>query len=169
MYFDVGETVIRNLNSLLNETPTNVKEELENLSITTEAFSQNLEKFDELKYWSNLFKLQFQELLKVLEKKNKSKKVQHTQIQSKIIKRRILHMFTPLVDRNCKIQCSVKGCKLRFARRGTYLIHMDKKHPNEPKRYFVRDPVGSCRLISRLSKRECGAKLPLKGYIIKLK
>ena len=79
------------------------------------------------------------------------------------------HTFSPLVPPQAKLPCTVSGCSSRFAYSRSYVVHMKSHHPGKPINYNVRDPVGTCRLISRWTSRECGSKLGLKTMYVHLK
>ena len=71
--------------------------------------------------------------------------------------------FSPLVNENCKIRCTVAGCMSRFAHKRSYHHHMKKYHRHEKIDYMKKDPPGTCLMISAKTNLPCRAKLPYRS------
>ena len=158
----LGQNVVNTLENLIKNEVQDVDESFFYLKAVIQNFKAKICKVNHLKYWNELLTIQMTSLEKLFIEEPEIISPNLSPVLPSEKNERLLKVFTPIVDKKSKIKCSVKTCKKTFARRATYFAHMDTKHLGEKKRYCSQDPQGTCRLISRVTKRECGAKLPLK-------
>lgn len=117
--------------------------------------------------WCKLIQYQFKELTSFLEKSVKSSDnastsniilTPHTPASTKDLSG--IKKFSPLVNENSKLTCSIAGCKSRFAHKRSYRKHIREFHQNAKPDQSKKDPPGTCEMIFRETGLPCKAKLP---------
>ena len=69
--------------------------------------------------------------------------------------------FSPLVDIDSKIKCTVGWCSSTFGYKRSYEAHMLNAHPSALVDLNVKEPLGTCRLLNKTTGLPCEAKLSL--------
>lgn len=134
--------------------------------------------------WANIYQVQFNEILQIQEKPSStvpdpkcrdrdgeslSASVPTTSNSAnetpKSASGNILHIkkFSPLIQERSKLRCTVAGCSSRFAHRRSYQKHMRVFHQNHKIDLGLKDPPGTCLMLSAKTNRTCGAKLPYRS------
>ena len=127
-----------------------------------------LEKTNGIEQWIKTIKIQFTDLKSFLHVKAvSSSENSNTPPSSKPDIE--FHKFSPLIDEYSKLTCSVSWCKSRFGSKSAYLYHMKLRHPDSTIDYSKQEPLGTCRMISKKTNKECGTKLPIKTIYNHLK
>merc|ERR1711923_131895 len=118
-----------------------------------------LEKTNGIEQWIKTIKIQFTDLKSFLHVKAvSSSENSNTPPSSKPDIE--FHKFSPRIDEYSKLTCSVSWCKSRFGSKSAYLYHMKLRHPDSTIDYSKQEPLGTCRMISKKTNKECGTKLP---------
>ena len=161
----LGQLVVAILQSILENIDSVSQETCSHLKLKTIALIRHLQLFKESQHWADVINFQFQDLKKFFQSNESS---DSTPIKSQgnydTTPSETYQPFSPLVDEYSKISCHVPKCRGRFAHKRSYEYHVNTQHglqgfAPDP---TVRDPLGTCRLISHKTRKECGTKLPLK-------
>ena len=160
-----GTQVISKLEGILSDLEQVSHETCEDLKLKTVALIRRLQVSPKNAHWANVINFQFQDLKHFFKKHaNKSSSQLTTPQRFDVSPSNTYVPFTPLVDVYSKISCDIQNCDGRFSHKRSYELHVTTLHghdgfqPDPTK----RDPLGTCRLISRKTRKECGTKLPLK-------
>ena len=140
-------------------------EKCSELKMNTIALIRRLQLSEENKHWANVINFQFQDLKNFFNDIEKATSgTMMTPGKFDTSPSESYHPFSPLVDEYSKISCHVPKCRGRFAHKRSYEYHVTTQHAHDgfSPDPTVRDPLGTCRMISMKTHKECGTKLPLK-------
>ena len=111
-----------------------------------------LECFD-MKTWTKVMKLHLEELNMKTSDKKESK--------SLLKENNNLVIFTPSLKEHSRFKCTV--CDNLFKHKRSYEAHFNKFHKEYDIDESLTDPKGTCRLISKITKRTCNKKFSFRG------
>ena len=120
-------------------------------------------------HWLPIIENHYQEISNILlnpessKEDNESSKFLTPKASSTIDQGGNVFLFSPYIDEKAKIPCTLLSCKSTFMHRRSYREHMKKFHANLPIDYSVRDPPGTCRLLSPITGQQCNSRLPLRS------
>ena len=184
MIYILGEQVNEAIQDLIEDLETGDPFDSTLFSTAVHNLIRSLDACKSLSHWSRLIRLQHRELSRFLENsvftvKNIEKEDKADSGPSASFNTpnssgarteitRTVKKFSPLVDNYSKIQCSSVSCTSTFSHKRTYLKHMHRYHPYLEVDNSVRDPKGTCELISPRTGFICGAKLPFRSMYVHL-
>ena len=174
----LGQLFIANLNDLI---ATDGNSLFPDFKVVTDRFIQLLSESENVENWIQLVKLQLSELSPLLAKADPSPEIDGTSPTDQSNKGfstpkasdedpdfNKMKIFSPLLTEIASIPCTVATCRSKFKHKRSYLKHMRTFHVNVEVGN-VRDPAGTCQLISPLTGRPCLAKLPIRSIYYHLK
>ena len=136
-----------------------------------------------LSHWSRLIRIQYREMSRYIDEVDTPKYIQKqvettpkpstsfntpNNSSSRNEVSRTVKKFSPLIKTYSQIQCTSITCTSTFTHKRTYLKHMKKYHPYINPDQSIRDPKGTCELISPKTGLPCGSKFSFRAMYVHL-